>query len=230
MKLRLKISAVLLALCAASFSSRAAALEQDKPALPRLVFIKDFPGSSPPYYRITLSENGEAIYATAPEDPRPVRFRLSAPLTARVFQIAAGLSPSRTSLDTRRKGVASMGKKTLRYEAGATRFETSYDFTENRDARALASLFDKIAFTEEQLIGLERVMRFDRLGIVRQLTHIESAMIKRELVAPAQFVPLLEEITQDSRYLNMAQERAAELLENIRSGNYSAKLNLGKGR
>ena len=230
MRLRLKISAVLLALCAASFSSRAAALEQDKPALPRVVFIKDFPGSSPPYYSITLSENGEAVYATAPEDPRPVRFRLSVPLTVRVFQIAARLSRFGRPLETRKKGIASMGKKTLRYEAGAQRFETSYNFTENRDAGALASLFDKISFTEEQLIGLGRVMRFDRLGIVRQLMHIESAMSKRDLVAPAQFVPLLEQITQDSRYLNMAQERAAHLLEHIRNGNYSAKLNLGKGR
>ena len=231
MRFRLKIGAALLTLLAVGVSGGAAAFQQNKPALPRVVFIKEFPGSSPAYYSITVSQNGEAVYATAPDDPQPLRFHLSAPLTGRVFQIAARLNHFRTSLETRkRRRVASMGKKTLRYEAGAQRFETSYNFTENQDAAALTRLFEKISLTEEYLLGLERVVRFDRLGVMRQLLWIEIAMNKRDLVAPVQFVPLLEEIVQDSRFLKIAQERAVDLLERIRNGKYSARLKLGKAR
>ena len=231
MRFRLKIGAALLALLAVGISGGAAAFQQDKPALPRVVFIKEFPGSSPAYYSITVIQNGEAVYATAPDDPQPVRFRLSAPLTGRVFQIAARLNHFRTPLETRKKTrVASMGKKTLRYEAGAQRFETSYNFTGNPDAAALTRLFEKISLTEEYLLGLERVVRFDRLGVMRQLLWIEIGMNRRDLVAPVQFVPLLEQIVQDSRFLNIAQERAAHLLKRIRNGKYSAKLKLGKAR
>ena len=230
MKLRLNTGAVLLVLLALCIDGGGAAAPQDKPVLPRVVFIKEFPGSSPPYISVAVSQDGEAVYATAPDDPQPVRFRLSEMLTGRVFQIAARLNHFRTSLETRKKKVASMGKKTLRYEAGAQRFETSYNFTENPDAAALTSLFENISLTEQYLIGLERVVRFDRLGVMRQLLQMEIAMKKRELVAPVQFVPLLEEIVQDSRFLNIAQERADYLLERIRDGKYSAKLNLGKAR
>ena len=231
MRSRLKIGAALLMLFPLCVSGGAAADEQDYPASPRVVFIKEFPGSSPEHYSISLSQDGEAVYATTPDGPQPVRFRLSEPLTRRVFQIAARLNHFQgTALESRGKNVASLGRKTLRYEAGGQQYETSFNYTRNPHALALTRLFEKISLTQQSLLGLKRVVRFDRLGVMKQLLHVEIAMNKQQLVEPVQFVPLLEEILQNPRFLNIARQRAAHLLDRIRNGKYSTHLRLEKAR
>ncbi len=201
-----------------------------KPPPARVIFVKEFPGSFPDYYSVTVNEKGEAVYATAPDDAQPLRFRLSESLTRQLFETVARLNHFRDVQLESRKRVAAMGKKTLRYEAGGQRSEAWFNYTENQDAVALAGLFERISITEQLLLGLERMVRFDRLGVVKQLLQIEIAMNKRELVEPAQFVPLLEDITRDSRFLHMAQERAANLLDRIRNSTSSANLAPGQSR
>lgn len=230
--MKLRLSLIIAAACLWTLWATpvGATAQQTKPTPPKVVFIKEFPGSFPDYYSVSVTEQGEAVYATAPDDAQPLRFRLSESLTRQLFQTVARLNHLRDVQLEARKKVASMGKKTLRYEAGDQRSQASFNYTENPDAAALAGLFEKISITEQHLLSLERLVRFDRLGVVKQLLQIEISMNKRELVEPSQFIPLLEEITGDTRFLHIAQERAARLLERIRTGNYSANLALGQAR
>ncbi len=228
MNLRQGIRAALACLFLLGPASGQAPAQEPKPAASpapaRIVFIKEFPGSSPPYYAVSLTEEGAAEYATAPDDPQPLRFRLSESLTRQVFQIAARLNRFQgAQLEARRK-VASMGKKTLRYEGGGQRHEASFNYSENQDAVALANLFEKISITQQHLLQLERLARFDRLGVMKQLLQIEISMNKGELVEPVQFISLLEEISGNTQYLHIARERAARLLERIRKGTHTANL------
>lgn len=188
-----------------------------KPAPARVVFIKEFPGSSPAYYSVSVSEEGEAIYATAPDDSDPIRFRLPPAVLRQVFETVERLNYFQDAQLETRKKVANMGKKTLRYEGGGRRNEASFNYSENLDAMTLAGLFEKISITERHLLDLERLAHFDRLGVNQELLQIEISMNRMELVEPTQFVPLLEEIAGDSRFLHMAQERARHLLERIKA-------------
>jgi hypothetical protein len=217
-KLTWMIGIVVVLAASAGSHQEAGKQEAGSAAVPaKVVFIKEFPRSLPDYYSVSVTEKGEAVYSTAADDPQPLRFRLSEATTREIFQLVDRLNRFQgVELETRKK-VAAMGKKTLRYEAGGKRNEAGFNYSENPDAMALAGLFEKISATEQLLLNLERVSRFEKLGIMKELLQMETAMNKKELVEPSQFVPLLEEIAGNQSYLHMAQERARYLLQRIKN-------------
>jgi hypothetical protein len=216
---------VLLALLALpAGASPAAHATGPQPGGAKIVFTREFPKSVPDYFSITLAENGEATYATAPDDSEPVTFHLSETLARQFFQVAAQLNNFQgIDLETNRK-VAFMGKKTLVYEADQKRSQVVFNHTENPTALALVAAFEKVGLTERHLLELERVMRFDRLGVYREVLQIEADMNRRDLVEPSQLLPLLEKLVADSRYMNVARERARLIIDRIQSGKYSPNI------
>jgi len=204
----------------AAFLAPAAICQQEPPAKPapaKLTFVKQFPGSVPDYYAVLTTGEGQAEYAMAPDDADPVRFKLSEATTREIFQLVERLERfENAQLETSKK-VAFMGKKTFRYEAAGRRGETSFNYSENTDAMALVALFEKISATQQHLINLERLARFDRLGIMKELYQVEAALDRNELIEAAQFIPVLEEIADNSSYLHIAQLRARSMLQRIRT-------------
>jgi len=181
----------------------------------RLTFTKSFPGSSPDYYRIVLSEEGKAVYTVAPDDDRPVAFHVSADYARRVFELASQLGYFRGSpLETKKK-LANMGKKTVLYEGGAERGEQSYNYSELPEAQELTSLFEKLSATQQHLIALERQMRYDKLALMKQLLLIDSAVTRKDLAETQLLVPVLEQIVTNKTFLGIAQQRAKIVLAKI---------------
>jgi hypothetical protein len=185
------------------------------PSEPRLIFSKSFPGSVPAFYRITVPQNGAAKYETAPEDPNPRTFPVSAGFTKRAFELADKLNHFRgESLETKKK-IASMGMKTVIYENGAERGEASFNYSENTDAMALAEMFEKVSNTRQYMMTLERLLRYDKLGIMKQLLQTETALDHHDLLEAAQLKPVLEEISGSRGLMNIAQQRARIILGKI---------------
>ncbi len=214
---------VILALAGLALSAPSVRAQAGAPAASpaRITFIKEFPGSSPAYYSVSVARDGDASYATAPDDDRPVKFRLSGGLARELFDAVARLNELRgADLDVKKK-IAFMGKKTLVYESGATRNQASFNYSDNTDAMALASLFEKISVTEQHLLNLERLVRFDRLGVYKELLHVEMSMNRRDLVEPEQLKPVLEKIVDDQRFMHVARERARMLLDRMAKGDYT---------
>ena len=108
-----------------------------------------------------------------------------------------------------------MGKKTLVYESGKERNQAVFNYSENADAMALADLFERISNTQQHRMTLERLARFDKLGLMKQLLSLESALNKRDLAEPALLGPVLEEIAANKSYLHIAQQRARIILNKI---------------
>jgi hypothetical protein len=218
-RLRNGAGLIVAALALAAFLVPTAICPQEPPAKPpqaKLTFIKQFPGSVPDYYSVWVTGEGQAEYAMAPDDADPLRFKLSEATTGEIFQLVERLNRfENAQLETRRK-VAAMGKKTFRYEAAGRRNETTFNYSENPDAMALVALFEKISATQQHLINLERLARFDRLGIMKELNQVEAALDRNELIEAAQFIPVLEEIAGNSSYLHIAQLRARSMLQRIR--------------
>lgn len=226
---RFALPALLAWVVLAAASCAPPALAHRPPESPaKLTYIREFPKSNPEYFAITITQAGEASYATAPDDSQPVIFRLPEALVKQFFEAAARLNNFQGAdleLKVDRK-VAFMGKKTLVYESGSTRNQASFNYTQNADARQFAEAFEKIGATERHLLELERVVRFDRLGVYSELLQIESEMNARDSVEPSQFVPWLEKISADSRFMHVAQERARTLLDLIHSGKYRPNIDL----
>jgi hypothetical protein len=184
--------------------------QSESAAAQNITFTKEFPGSQPPYLSLTVREDGEALYRTDPEE-KPVEFQLSAGSTQEIFSLARKLDFFRgAKLESQRK-VAQMGKKTLAFANGAERADVSFNHTENPDALALTSLFERLSQTQQHLQKLEYLLRFDRLGIVKELLLLEINLDQGRLFEPTLLLPVLEKIQSNRSLVNVAQFRAAQI-------------------
>lgn len=182
---------------------------------PRLIFTKSFPGSTPPYVEISVEKTGDALYKEDPKDESPLQFKLSAADAAAMFALGERLNHFAGPLDAGLK-VAFMGKKTFRWEGEGGPHEASFNYSEDLEAKALLDWFERISETERALIDLERSVRFDKLGVQDSLLRIEVTRDQKRLVAEEQFLPLLDKVVANEKYLHMARTRAAALAESIR--------------
>lgn len=183
---------------------------------PRLFYSKSFPGSMPPYVQITLEKNGDAAYREAAADDDPVTFHLTEPETAEIFGLADKLDRFKRPLEANLK-VAFMGAKTLRYEDGNDKTEVKFNYTQDPDAQTLTDWFERMAESAQRRIDLERTAKYDKLGVVNSLLQLEISMDKKRVVAPEQFLPLLDRVAKNDSYMHTAQARAAAISERIRA-------------
>ncbi|HWB98026.1 MAG TPA: hypothetical protein VG672_15030, partial [Bryobacteraceae bacterium] len=58
----------------------------------------------------------------------------------------------------------------------------------------------------------------DKLGVLKSLLQLESALDKKRLVATAQYLPMLDRIAKNDSYMHTARQRAAAIADVIRRG------------
>jgi hypothetical protein len=133
-----------------------------------------------------------------------------------IFALADKLDRFKRPLESGLK-VANMGMKTFRFEDGANSTETKFNYSQDVDARALQDWFERITETENILINLERTIRFDRLGLNAAVVEVHSAWDRKRLVAPDQFLRLLDRIAKNQTFMHMTRERAASLADAFRA-------------
>jgi hypothetical protein len=180
----------------------------------RLVFIKTFPQSDPPYVGITIEQSGVGEFKSAPNDDQPVKFELTPEETTALFAAADKIDFSR-GLESPVK-VANMGMKTIRYEKDSKAASQTFNFTENLDARALAEWFENISESEQCFLILERTAKYEKVGVNDALLRLQTAWENRRLVAPQQFLPLLDRVAKGESYMRIARTRADALARTFR--------------
>ena len=184
------------------------------PSEPSVIYTKECPGSQPPYISIALKKSGDALYRTAPEE-KAAEFHVSDSSTQEIFSLAEKLNFFRgIQLESGRK-VAQMGKKTFAYDTGGERAELSFNHTENLDGAALQSLFERLSATMQHRDRLEYLVRFDKLGIVKELLQLEMDLDDGRLLEAALLAPDLEKIRANKSLVNVAHERAAGILAKL---------------
>jgi hypothetical protein len=183
---------------------------------PRIFYSKSFPGSVPAYVSVQIEKDGKSVYQEAPDDESPVAFKLPEQEVAAIFALAQKLDKFKRPLESNLK-VANMGVKTFRFEHGAEKNEVKFNYSLDEDAKALADWFERIAETQMLHFGLERTVRFDRLGVNKSLLQLEAAYDRNRLVAVERFLPMLDRVAKNDSYLHMARERAASLAEAFRN-------------
>jgi len=183
---------------------------------PKLTYAKSFPGSSPAWLEVVLEKSGAGQYKEDPKDDAPLKFQMAAADASQMFSLADKLGYFNHPLESGLK-VANMGMKTFRYEGDGRTGETKFNYSEDLDARALTDWFERIAETERGYIELERSVRFDKLGAQQAILRIEILRDQKRLVAPEQFLPMLDRVVKNESFLHMARDRAAALGEWIRA-------------
>lgn len=181
----------------------------------RIFFSKSFPKSVPAYFEVEVARSGKVLYREAPGEEDPIEFQLGADEAASVFESVEKLDRFRIELNLNRK-VAFTGDKVFRFEpASGEKSEAKFVYTENTDALKLLEWFEKVGETERHLIELERVTQFDHLGVNKRLLQFQISLEKDRIVAPAQFLPILQKIADQKKIVQLARSRAAGLAERI---------------
>lgn len=182
----------------------------------KIIFTKSFPGSVPAWYSITLDQTGSAEYREDPKDEIPIRFQMKDTDVAQIFDLATRLEFFKRSLESPAK-VAHMGDKTLHYENGTVTGETTFNFTEDLDGRTITDWFERISETERHLIDLQRVVKYDKLGVNDALLQLEITFDRKRLIAPEQFLPMLDRVVKNDSFMHLARQRAASIADQIRN-------------
>jgi hypothetical protein len=183
---------------------------------PRLFYSRSFPGSVPAYFEVKLEQNGDAEYREAPDEDNPLKFHLTEAEAHEVFGLAEKLDYFKHPLESPVK-VAFRGAKTFRYENGEGKSEVKFNYSEDPQARELADWFERMGESAEHRIELERTAKYDRLGVLKSLLLLESAMDRKRLVGMDQYLPMLDRIAKNESYMHTARARAAEIAEAIRN-------------
>lgn len=177
----------------------------------KLTFTKSFPGSVPEYCSVEIDQNGALVYKESPTDDNPIKAQVPESDVTPLFGLAQQLDFFKSPIESGLK-VANTGKKTFRYESPEGKMaEVVFNYSTIVAAEQLLDRFEWIAATERAWIDLDRTVHFDHLGINDSLAQVEDLWIKKQLIAPEQFVPLLTRITSRESIMHLARERAARL-------------------
>ncbi len=177
----------------------------------KLIYTKTFPKSSPEYMRLTIDASGNLEYSEAPKDDHPLSAQMPQTDAASLFDMAGKLDNFKTPLESGLK-VANTGKKVFRYEDGnGGSSETTFNYSLNPIAQQLLQKFEDIASSERAYLDLDRTVHFDKLGVNDALAEVEALWERKQLAAPAQFIPLLTRVCTHDSFMHLARDRAARL-------------------
>jgi hypothetical protein len=177
----------------------------------KLTFTKSFPGSIPAYCSVEIDRAGALTYKESPTDDQPVKAQMPDSDVSSLFDLAEQLQYFKSPIESGLK-VANTGKKTFRYEGeDGKASEAVFNYSTIEAAQHLLDHFENIAATERAWIDLDRTIHFDHLGVNDSLAQVEELWLRKQLVAPEQFVPLFNRITSRTTIMHLARERAARL-------------------
>lgn len=178
-----------------------------------------FKSSTPEFIEIKInqdSDTGSYEIRQLDEDPGATPFQVNAALRGQIFGLIAKLNNFKgLDLDVHRK-IANLGEKTFHWENGSESHEVKFNYTINPDATQLLQICEGLARQQELIDLLERRMKYDRLGVNDALLELETDFSKGVLPEPQRVLPILDQIAGDSRFIEIARERARSLAERIR--------------
>jgi hypothetical protein len=211
----------LLGLVVLSFNSLTIAAAAQDLGGARLSYTRVLRGSVPEYISIQVNSDGTGTYEgrKLADPPQPRSFKLSGGTLQKLFSLAAELNYFRSIDLESHKKVANLGQKTFTYEKEGQKSSAEFNYTLNKQGAELADLFEKIAVVEQHIQALEFAVKYDHLGLPRELLQIQIDLNNRALADPELMVPMLEEIARNPRFMHLAQVRAQDILARVQTAN-----------
>jgi hypothetical protein len=186
---------------------------------PTIIYRKVFKSSYPEYVQIKVSQNGAATYdiRQLDEESETVPFQINVPLVQRIFDLASKLHNFQgIDLDIHRR-IANLGEKTFLYTKGAESHEVKFNYTLDDSATQLLNIFEGLTRQESDLSNLQRVMRYDHLGVNDAIAQIETDYNNKTLPEPERLLPALDQVSADDKFIDIARQRARALASRIRN-------------
>jgi hypothetical protein len=185
---------------------------------PVVSWRKIFKGSVPEFVEIRIGQSGKCTYDIRQlnETAAPEEFDVTHALREKIFSLAAELNNFKDQdIDVHRK-IANLGEKTLRYEKDGQFTETKFNYTLNNAGGQLMQIFEGLTRQQDHLQTLKRTLRYDRLGVNDALVNLQEDFDNKLLPEPEVLLPVLEQIGNDSRIVEVARSRARAIAAKIR--------------
>jgi len=197
--------------------------QSQPPAVPTVTFTFDWPSIEPHRYIISVDSSGHAVYQSwtadaaagqsSAGDPYMLKFTASAAARDRIFALARQLKYFNGDFEYRKHRVAATGDKTLAYADPDKQYETRYNWSENAGIGELTALFQGMSTTIESGRRLERLHRFERLGLDEELKNLEHLAGEHTATELQLIAPILQQLAEDPAVLNIARQRARHILQ-----------------
>ena len=184
-----------------------------------ITYRKIFKSSYPEFAEIKLNQSGHGTFdiRQLDEEPNPQPFEVNAALAERIFGLAAKLHNFQgVDLDIHRR-IANLGEKSFRYDKGSETHEVKFNYTLDDSASQLMAIFEGLARQATDLSDLERTMRYDRLGVNDVLQQIEQDYNNKLFPEPERLLGALDQVAADSKFIDIARQRARNLAAKIRA-------------
>ena len=187
-------------------------------------FTLDFPGSEPSHYAISVSSDGPSSYdsdgklsADSEGDPFHLDFSMSPETRQRVFELAERAHYFQGEIDSRKKNLASTGRKTLTYKDSARSTTATYNYSPVVAVQQITQLFLSLSATLEFGRRLQYFHRYQKLALDEELKRMEGAVTGTGLEEISAVVPILQAIASDSSVINPVRARAQRMIERANS-------------
>lgn len=187
---------------------------------PSLTYRRIFKSSYPEYVQINVNEQGAGTFDIRQLDdtasPQPLQIGL--PLVHKMFELADSLHDFQgVDLDVHRR-VADLGQKTFVYKRGSEIHQVIFNYTLNNSAQQLLAIFDGLQRQELDISDMERVTRYDHLGVPDVIARVQSDVQEKLIPEPDALLPALDQIAASSELMDMSRQRARAIAEEIRRG------------
>jgi len=203
---------------AASAAANQASATPQSVTGPTISFRKIFKSSYPEFTEIKVTQSGActADIRALDDEPSPQACEIGQAMAEKIFSLAARLHDfNGVDLDIHRR-IANLGTKTLQYENGTEKHSVTFNYTLDETASQLESIFEGLARQEMDASDLRRTMQYDRLGVNDVLIRIEADYAGKLLPEPERLLPLLDQIADDDKYIDLARQKARMLAGKIR--------------
>jgi hypothetical protein len=189
-----------------------------------VTFTLDFPGSEPSHYAISVFSDGHATYDSdgklSPEsegDPFHLDFSMSAATRQRVFELAERADYFQGEINSKKKNLASTGRKTLTYKDFRRSASATYNYSPVAAVQQITQLFQSLSLTLEFGRRLQYFHRYQKLALDEELKRMEEASTGNGLEELAAVMPSLQAIALDSSVINPVRARAQRMMERSNS-------------
>jgi hypothetical protein len=116
------------------------------------------------------------------------------------------------------KDYSHLGTMTFRLKRGTTKKTVVFNYTTNKDARALADEYRKLGNQFIWIFDITVARENQPLESPRLLDALDALMRRNEISDPAQMVPLLNDLSNDERIPLIARNHAGKLVARIEKG------------
>lgn len=194
------------------------ALAQSDPGF-TLVATYDRPGLPVPHWQMRIAPTGQVEYTSEhaaggpPAAAGPIQFKLSATGAAKLQHLlddSHGMQPC----ETKTKGLARMGMKTLEYRSASQSapVQCTFNYTDNKPLAGAMEYLLAVSLTIEQGESLDHLHRYDRLGLDPVMTQLASAAKAGQAQELQSIRPTLASLANDDAVLERVRQKAADLL------------------